>query len=210
MAEVMAGVHESRYLTMQDAGDGRRLTAPITSFLFAGCGFGGSCLPKDVSALVAHGRILGEPMTVLDAVLTTNMRQPQRTLDIVKRHFPSLSGIKATVLGLAFKPDTDDVRESPGLWMARELKACGASVSLYDPVAMETAKKVLPDEMNYHSSLASSLQDADVVLIMTAWDVFRTVPDLLAGRSNQPLVVDGRRILDPRRVTHYKGIGFGN
>jgi UDPglucose 6-dehydrogenase/GDP-mannose 6-dehydrogenase len=207
-ADVMRGVHLARYFTTPLDG-GKRVTAPITSFLYAGCGFGGSCLPKDVKALVAHGENAGQPMPLLDAVIKTNLAQPQRVIDILGRHFPTLNGLNVSVLGLAFKPDTDDMRESPAIPIVRELVKRGAVVAAFDPVANEAAKKVLGSEpVRYADSLENALRGADAVVLVTSWEVFRSVPDMLARASNPPLVVDGRRMLDKSRVARYAGIGL--
>jgi UDPglucose 6-dehydrogenase len=115
---VMRGVHLARDFTTR-LPDGRAIAAPITSFLEAGCGFGGSCLPKDVAALAAQGREANASMRLLSAVLEINRGQPRRMLELLSRHFPSLNGVRVTVLGLAFKPDTDNVRESPALPIVR-------------------------------------------------------------------------------------------
>jgi UDPglucose 6-dehydrogenase/GDP-mannose 6-dehydrogenase len=203
----MRGVHASAYLTLRDSG--RRLTAPIASFLDAGCGFGGSCLPKDVSALVAHGRGLDVDMRLLDAVLRVNRDRPERVVDGLKRHFPSLRGRRVTVLGLAFKPDTDDVRESPAFPIIRRLREEGAAVSAYDPVANEPARRVLGDDgIRFCEGLEPALRGAEAVLIVTRWGEFAAVPELLRDADPAPLVFDGRRMLDKNAVRRYDGIGL--
>ncbi len=208
-ADVMRGVHLARYFTTPLDG-GKRVTAPITSFLYAGCGFGGSCLPKDVKALVAHGESAGQSMPLLDAVIKTNLAQPQRILEILDHHFPTLEGLKVSILGLAFKPDTDDMRESPAIPIIRALLKRGASVAAFDPVANEAASKVLgSDPVRYADSLEQVLKGAEAVVLVTSWDAFRRVPDLLRDAVDPPLVVDGRRMLDKRRVARYAGIGLG-
>src|ERR1044072_1630103 len=141
----MHAIHVNNYLSTKLL-DGTRFTAPITSFLYAGCGFGGSCLPKDVKALVAHGENAGQPMPLLDAVIKTNLGQPQRILEILDGHFPTLGGLKVSILGLAFKPDTDDMRESPAIPIIRALLKRGAVVAAFDPVANAAAGKVLASD----------------------------------------------------------------
>ena len=207
VVDVMQGVHLAHYFTTS-LKNGTRITAPITSFLYAGCGFGGSCLPKDVKALVAHGEAAGLPMSLLDAVIQINLKQPQRVIDILDRHFPSLQGIRISILGLAFKPDTDDMRESPAIPIIRELLARGAIVSAYDPVATDSAKKVLPAErIRFLDGLEPALRGVDAVVLVTRWEEFQRVPEVLAGMDAPPLVVDGRRMLDKRGVMRYAGIG---
>ena len=208
IAEVMQGLHEARYFTTQ-LEDGTRITAPIASFLYAGCGFGGSCLPKDIKALAAHGQAAGVPMPLLETVIRINLNQPQQIIDILERNFSSLCGLRVSVLGVAFKPDTDDVRESPALPIVHGLLARGVTVSLYDPVATESAKKVLPvDRVRFLDTLESALTDVDATVLITSWDEFRQVPELLKKTEVPPLVVDGRRFLDKRQIARYAGIGL--
>jgi len=207
IVEVMGGVHASSYLTVE-TGSGERVKAPITSFFGAGCGFGGSCLPKDVKALTTHGEAQGLPMSMLHAVMAVNDGQPREITRILEKHFPSLSGLRIGLLGLAFKPGTDDVRESPAFPIARALRAAGASVKAFDPVAIETARQVLGDEVQYAKSLAECLEDVDALVLVTRWKEFEEVPEMLRGRPKPPLLVDGRRLLDKRSVDRYAGIGL--
>jgi UDPglucose 6-dehydrogenase/GDP-mannose 6-dehydrogenase len=204
--DVMAGVHESAYLNTNANG---RARAPIASFLEAGCGFGGSCLPKDVSALVAHGATHGVDMRVLRSVLDVNRERPGRVLEAIKHHVPSLKGKAVAVLGLAFKPDTDDVRESPAFPIIERLLAEGATVTAYDPVATEPARRALGAKpVRYAESLASALTEADVVVLVTRWREFGAVPDTLRKLGRSPLVFDGRRMLDKNAIDRYDGIGL--
>src|SRR5262249_37087657 len=132
-----------------------------------------------------------------------------QAIAILKRYFPSLSGRKVTVLGLAFKPDTDDVRESPAIRIVRELLAHGALVSAFDPVATESAKKVLPAaQIRFLDSLEAGLRDAEAAVLVTSWDAFRRIPEILSSLNAAPLIVDGRRMLDKQRFVHYAGIGL--
>jgi UDPglucose 6-dehydrogenase/GDP-mannose 6-dehydrogenase len=209
VTEVMAGVHNSHYLSPRLA-DGRRVQAPITSFLEAGCGFGGSCLPKDVGALVTHGREAGVPMRVLDAVIDTNDDQPSRLVDLARDSLGTLDGKRVSVLGLAFKPDTDDVRESPAFPVIRGLLAERASVTVHDPVANDAARLLLDtDDVAFADDLEHAVDGAHAVLIVTRWDQFEALPGILAGRDPQALVVDGRRMLGRDSVASYAGIGLG-
>ena len=125
VADVMRGVHEATYFNVVSE-SGERRKASITSFLEAGCGFGGSCLPKDITALAAQGRSLGVAMPLLTDVLEINRSQPEELLRLVRKHVPELAGTRVTVLGLAFKPDTDDLRESPAFPIIRALRSAGA------------------------------------------------------------------------------------
>jgi UDPglucose 6-dehydrogenase/GDP-mannose 6-dehydrogenase len=206
VADVMRGVHAARYFT-STLQDGKRVKAPITSFLWAGCGYGGSCLPKDTKALSAHGAARGQPMPLLDAVIQTNLDQPARMIGLLERNFASLENLRVTVLGLAFKEDTDDMRESPAIPIVKQLLERGARVTGYDPIARETARAVLPAATRYADSLEAALADCDAVLLITRWDEFKRAPGLLANRQPAPLFIDGRRFIEPHNVTRYAGIG---
>ena len=205
--DVMAGLHTSGYLTVPGS-DGHSNRAPIVSFLEAGCGFGGSCLPKDVSALIAHGALNGVQMSVLQAVLDTNQHRPDRVLEGIRREVRDLHAARVAVLGLAFKPDTDDVRESPAFPIIERLVTAGAEVTAYDPVAMDTARLVLGETpVRYAASLEDAVSAADVIVIVTRWREFEHLPALLRKLDRAPFVFDGRRMLDENEVEWYGGIG---
>jgi len=206
VADVMRGVHLARYFTTTTE-DGRQVKAPISSFLWAGCGYGGSCLPKDTKALSAHGTARGMPMPLLDAVIRTNQAQPSKMVALLEKHFPSLRGLRVALLGLAFKEDTDDMRESPAIPIARLLAERGAQMIAYDPIAGDAARAVLPAGVRYAASLEQALAQADAALLITRWGEFNRLPELLAGRADAPLLIDGRRMIDPRSVPKYAGIG---
>jgi UDPglucose 6-dehydrogenase/GDP-mannose 6-dehydrogenase len=208
IVEVMRGVHLSRYLTSREGTNGS-WTAPLAGFLEAGCGYGGSCLPKDVKALVAHGASLGTPLPLLEAVDRVNAGRADVMLGILRRHLPALRGAKVTVLGLAFKPDTDDVRETPAGPVIRSLLDGHAEVTVYDPVASGAADALFgPGRVRVAPSLAAAVADAEAVLLVTRWPEFVAVPELIAAREHPPLVVDGRRVLDRGRIARYDGIGL--
>ena len=206
VVDVMRGVHMARYFS-SPLPDGQRVQAPISSFLWAGCGYGGSCLPKDTKALSAHGAAHGLPMPLLDAVIATNLAQPQRMLKLLDKHFPSLLGVRVSLLGLAFKEDTDDMRESPAIPIARLLIERGAIDSGYDPIARETARAALPAEVRLVDTLAEAIRGAQALLLITRWTEFRQLPALLEGLAQPPLLVDGRRIVEPATVARFEGIG---
>jgi len=206
VVDVMQGVHAARYFS-NTLEDGRRVKAPITSFLWAGCGYGGSCLPKDTKALSAHGAAHGAPMPLLNAVIATNQAQPARLVSLLGRHFTSLKGVRIALLGLAFKEDTDDMRESPAIPLARMLIEQGAHVIGYDPAARATARAALPAAVELAPSLEAALADVEAALLVTRWNEFRYVPDLLRARTKPPVLIDGRRMLDPASYAPYDGIG---
>lgn len=206
--DVMRGVHLSRYLSTIRP-DGSRLQPGIVSFLAAGCGFGGSCLPKDVNALIAHGERAGIPMDVLKAVIQVNEHQAARMLELLQRHFPSLAGVRVVVLGLSFRPDTNDMRESPALPIVERLLEAGARVAAYDPAAGAEARKIFAGRsVQLCDSLEEAVHDAEAILLVTRWDEFRRVPALIERLDRQPVLIDGRRLLDKHSVARYEGIGL--
>jgi UDPglucose 6-dehydrogenase/GDP-mannose 6-dehydrogenase len=206
--EVMTGLHSSRYFTTP-LENGKVVTPPITSFLMGGCGFGGSCLPKDVSALVAHGRSKGVPMNLLQAVLDINRGQHERIFQLLGKHFDSLAGKRVAVLGLAFRPDTNDMRESPAIPIVQRLIAEGANVVAYDPAAGHEGEKTFKDGIDYAQSLDAALQGADAAVLVTRWAEFKRVPEILKQQGSNALLVDGRRLIDKASVPRYEGIGLG-
>ena len=205
IADVMNGVHHATYFNVTSA-DGLQHRAPITAFLQAGCGYGGSCLPKDVTALVGQAGSMDLEMPLLSSVLQINKTQPEQLLALIRPHYPSLKGVRVAILGLAFKPDTDDVRESPAFPIVRALRAEGAEVAAYDPIAKPDTH---PDMAGVRvaSGLAEVVKDAEVVIHVTRWDEFRKLPEVLHRLGRKPLVVDGRRNLDPEDYERYEGVG---
>ncbi|MDH2355958.1 UDP-glucose/GDP-mannose dehydrogenase family protein [Bradyrhizobium sp. SSUT112] len=203
-ADVMRGVHQAGYFTTRIGAE--RVTAPIVSFLEPGCGFGGSCLPKDVTALIGQGREKGLTLNLLRSVLDVNKGQIDEIMRLIRRHFASLQGVTVTILGIAFKPDTDDVRESPAFPIIRKLKIEGARVTAYDPVARPNGHEDLTD-VDLAESLREAVANAQVVILVTRWKEFSQLAGLLKELGRRPLVVDGRRVLDPEAFAHYEGIG---
>lgn len=206
-AEVMRGVHLSRYLTTPTA-HGTPVLAGIASFYEAGCGYGGSCLPKDVAALSALGREIGSPMRVLEAAAAVNDDQPGRLVAAVEYGLGCLARHRIAVLGLAFKPDTDDVRCSPALPVLRALVEAGAEVVAHDPVVGPAALAAFGLGVSHEADLAAAVKHADAIMIVTRWSEYLAVPELVAGVEPPPLVVDGRRLLDRQAVTRYAAVGL--
>jgi UDPglucose 6-dehydrogenase len=208
VVDVMKGVHLSNYLSPKVT-DGNRMQAPICSFLEAGCGFGGSCLPKDVKALIAHGERSGSPMPLLKAVVEINQRQPHEIIRLLKKHFSSLEGVQVSILGLSFKPDTDDMRESPSIPVVRGLLSEGAKLKAYDPIASREASKLFSSkDLFLCSTLEEALIDADAITLITRWEAFNKVPELLTRVNPRAILVDGRRMLSKHLITKYEGIGL--
>ena len=206
--EVTKAVHLDRRLSpLLPAG---RVTPAFTTYIQPGCGFGGSCFPKDVKALIEYGREQGSPMRMLESVVDINEAQPERMLDLLKIHFSSLNAVRVVVLGFAFKPGTDDIRESPALKVAHRLLEEGALVSGFDPIAQTEAEKVFgPGVIGFQRNLSAAISNVDAIVIVTRWAEFETIPAMLKTlHSPQPVVIDGRRMLDKSSVARYEGIGL--
>jgi UDPglucose 6-dehydrogenase len=171
-------------------------------FLFPGLGYGGSCLPKDVKALLKSAKDAGAPLTVLGAVESINQEQRKRFFRKVERHFGGqLSGKRVAVWGIAFKPNTDDTREAPVFYILDELLKANASVVVYDPEAMAGARARYGDRIAYAESSYGTLQGADALVVATEWNEFRK-PDfgLMKTLMKQAVIFDGRNIYDPRKM----------
>ena len=175
-----------------------------THFLYAGTGYGGSCFPKDVKALVHTAQEAGQGLRILQAVQAVNERQKQVLVDkIVARFGSDLRGRRFALWGLAFKPGTDDMREAPSLTIIEHLLARGAEVAAYDPVAMDQARRVLGERPGLHlvGQADAALEGADALVIVTEWKEFRSPDfDLIKAQLKQPLIVDGRNLYDPAFV----------
>jgi UDPglucose 6-dehydrogenase/GDP-mannose 6-dehydrogenase len=206
--DVMKAVHLDRRIS-PIMSNGKRIKPALTTYIEAGCGFGGSCFPKDVKALIAHGKQAGRPMKLLDAVVRVNHEQPQQVLLRLKKYFPSLKGVRIAILGLAFKPGTDDMRESPAIPIINHLLSHGAEISAYDPAARDEAKKQFGERnIEYCSTLEQSLEEVEAIILLTRWEEFGEIPKLLDEMDPQPLFIDGRRMIDKSSIARYEGIGL--
>jgi|GEM_PF-82475 len=249
--DVVGAMRTSQYLRCQTDPESEMRTeaigpiagiAPIADFLIPGCGFGGSCLPKDIGALIAHGKSLGASMRVLEAVRDTNATQPARMTALLEKEIKrekeigiekgiekgiengnGLRGLPVAVLGLAFRPDTADLRESPALSIIRDLLARGARVTAYDPAVLPESPSgggapleasVIASLFDGAVRLARSLEEAVAgargIVLVTRWGEFARLSELIDPLADPPVVVDGRRMLDKSRFKHYAGIGLCN
>jgi UDPglucose 6-dehydrogenase len=162
-------------------------------FLQAGIGYGGSCFPKDTKALVQIAGNVKHHFELLEAVIKVNNRQQTLLVEKAKKYFGSLKGKKIALLGLAFKPNTDDVREAASLVIAKKLVEEGAEVVAYDPVATENAQKMLQSSIQYAQTVTEALRNADAAFIVTEWDEFKTLPlSTFKQYMRTPIVFDGR------------------
>jgi len=176
-------------------------------FLFPGVGYGGSCFPKDVHALIQMGDNAGRSLRILRAVKEVNDHQRLRLVEKVVEHFgENLAGKKFALWGLAFKPRTDDMREAPSIYTVRELARRGAEVRGYDPAAMKEARRVLGDAVRLYDDDYSLLDGADALVILTEWQEFRD-PDFaqIKKRLKNPVIFDGRNLFEPADM---RALGF--
>ncbi len=182
-------------------------------FLFPGIGYGGSCFPKDVQALVKSGADNNFNFEILNAVMAVNETQKTVLMPKIKNFFRGdLKGKKIAVWGLAFKPDTDDIREAPALYMIEALLNGGASVTAFDPEAMKNVKELLADKIDYATDEYSALKDADALVICTEWGIFRNPDfDKMGKLMNDKVIFDGRNLFDNEEINskgfYYNSIG---
>lgn len=181
-------------------------------FLYAGAGFGGSCFPKDLAALSSMANDVGTTTPIIDAVQLINNQQKTLLAQKAQRHFGSIKGLTCAVWGLSFKPNTDDVRESPSLNLIDDLIREGAIVRVYDPVVKTLDRSDWLDRYSVCESRESALDDADVLFLVTEWDEFKSLDlEYLASVMKQKVIIDGRNLWDPKVCRsagfHYFGIG---
>ena len=182
-------------------------------FLFPGIGYGGSCFPKDVKALRKSGLDNNYDFKILDAVINVNARQKLVLIPKIESHFNNdLKGKNIAIWGLAFKPETDDIREAPALYMIDALLEAGCNITAFDPEAMPNVKRKLGDKINFADSMYEALSKADALIISTEWSIFRTpnfakIKDIM----NSPTIFDGRNLYDVKDVENegFKYVSIG-
>jgi UDPglucose 6-dehydrogenase len=183
-------------------------------FLDAGLGYGGSCFPKDVKALIACSKAYGYTPELLESVENINHSQPLKAVEFCKKTLGNLEGKKVAILGLAFKPDTDDMREARVIPIINQLLKEGTIVKAYDPVAINMAKNIFQNKIQYASTAIDCLKNADAAILITEWDEFKKLaPEDFIKNMKQPILIDGRRIYDPRTFRgklKFTAIGLGN
>jgi UDPglucose 6-dehydrogenase len=179
-----------------------------TAFIYPGAGYGGSCFPKDVKALKHSAEEVGYPESLLTAVEAVNERQKTVLFGKIKAHFGDLRGLTLALWGLAFKPNTDDMREAASREIIADLLAEGATVTAYDPVAMEEAQRIYQGEsrISFAKHPLAACQDADALIIATEWKEFRNPDfDAIKSKLRQPLIIDGRNLYSPAAI---RQLGF--
>ena len=175
----------------------------------AGVGFGGSCFPKDVNAIIAFSKSQGYTPRIFEAVLSVNDAQAKHVVHIAEEELGDLTGKRVSLLGLAFKEDTDDMREAPSIRIVRHLKERGAHIIGYDPIANKTAYVVFKDSIEYAQDIPEALKGSDCAMIVTPWEQFKTLqPVDFRQHMKTPFVIDGRRILDPEVFSRDERVRF--
>jgi UDPglucose 6-dehydrogenase len=181
-------------------------------FLFPGIGYGGSCFPKDVKALMHSAKEVDYEFQILDAVTEVNEKQKSHLVTKIKRYFGDITGKKFALWGLAFKPNTDDIREAPALEIISALLEAGASVSAFDPEAMNNVKNIFGNKISFCETTYDCLENADALIIATEWNEFRTPDfDKMLSLLKEPVIFDGRNVFDvavvEKKGFHYESIG---
>ncbi len=188
------------YEVMEAVGKDSRISP---RFLNSGAGFGGSCFPKDVKALIRKAKAIGYSPVLLESVITVNEKQPLLMTEILQRKIGDLAGKKIAVLGLAFKNETDDIRESRAIPVIAELLRLGAKISAYDPMAIGNMKRIFPT-IEYSEKAEDALKGADACLVMTEWDEFRHIESEFESMKKK-IVIDGRRVIKAKNID-YEGL----
>jgi UDPglucose 6-dehydrogenase len=182
-------------------------------FLRAGLGWGGSCLPKDLKAILAFARDLGVNLPIVNAAKQVNESQPMVAVDRLKELLGSLKEKDIAILGLAFKPNTDDMREAVSLKIIFKLLEEGSNVRAYDPVAVENSKKIIGGRIIFSKSAKECIDGADCCILVTEWDEFKGLkPEDFSKRMRRPILIDGRRFYDPNKFANkieYFAVGLG-
>lgn len=215
-ANEMANICELFGVDVYDVMDVVKMDKRISPhFLEAGAGFGGSCFPKDLNALLKAAGDAGYDARIIRSVLETNEAQPLRVVELLEKELGDLDGQRIAILGLAFKENSDDVRNSRAIPMVQTLIHKGVELIMYDPEATDNFKALGFDELAYAHGIEYALRDADGAIIQTKWpEISDMEPDVLVNLMRTPVVIDGRRALNPEKMlrggVRYRGIGWKN
>ncbi|WP_060788944.1 UDP-glucose dehydrogenase family protein [Geobacillus zalihae] len=201
----IANICEKVGANIEDVAYGMGLDNRIGSqFLKAGIGYGGSCFPKDTRALVQIAGDVQHKFELLEAVINVNNKQQVKLVQKAIEELGSLRGKKIALLGLAFKPNTDDMREAASIVVSKQLLEYGAYIKAYDPVAIENAKKVLPNEITFVDTIEEALLDVDVAFILTEWEQIKSIdPNKFIELMKEPIIFDGRNCFDLEYMKQY-------
>lgn len=206
--DVMNAVHLDKRIS--PIIDGQRITPGLVSFLHPGVGYGGSCFPKDVKSIIQFGQERGHALRLLEKVDEINVKQTSEFISLIKKNIASLKNVKVGILGLSFKPGTDDIRESPAIKIIHELTLEGANIHAHDPMANHAMHQILSPKyfVKYHESVDSLLHQVDLVLLLTSWPEYKKI-GILDVCKNMP-IFDGRRFLNKYDYPLYHGLGLNN
>ena len=196
---------------IDDVADAIGLDSRIgNQFLDAGPGYGGSCLPKDMKAIINLSLKVGVKPTMLNAVEKTNKQQINNIIKLMKQNIGKIKGKKVTVLGVAFKPNTDDIRDSMSIELIHRLIKSGAVVKIHDPKALDNARKIFHDNITYTDSIPSALKDSQCAIIMTKWKEYERINNKTTKYMKKKFLIDTRRILSDKNLRlKYYGLGLG-
>jgi len=174
-------------------------------FLRSGIGFGGSCFRKDIRALIWKSESLSYDSKLIKEVIKLNENQPHKIIELLEKKAGSLKGKKVSLLGIAFKENTDDIRESPAISIAAELIKKGAKISIYDPKASDNFKKIFPN-IHYFNDIEKCLFKSDACLILSEWEQFRQLSNVHFSKMKNKIIIEGRKILNPNMVDNFEGV----
>jgi UDPglucose 6-dehydrogenase len=179
-------------------------------FLDAGPGYGGSCLPKDIKAIIDFSTKTGVNPTLLTAVEKTNKQQIDSIIKLIKQNVGKINGEKIAVLGIAFKPETDDIRDSASVELVNRLVKLGGKISIHDPKAIENARKIFRDKVKYIKSVSAVVKDCNCAVIMTAWNEYKKINNESIKHMNTKFIIDSKRIVSNKNLNaKYFAIGLG-
>jgi UDPglucose 6-dehydrogenase len=190
------------YEVMKGVGLDHRISA---YFLRSGIGFGGSCFKKDIKALINKSESLDYNPKLIKEVIKLNENQPYKIIELLKDKIGSLKGEKISLLGVSFKENTDDIRESPAIPITTELIKNGAKINIYDPKASNNFKKIFPN-IHYFDDIEKCLFESDACLILSDWEDFRQLSDKHFSKMKNKIIIEGRRILNPNTVNNFEGV----
>jgi UDPglucose 6-dehydrogenase len=190
------------YDVMKGVGMDKRVSP---HFLRAGVGYGGSCFPKDLNSVISKSERIGYEPTLLKETNMVNRRQPFRMVDLLKRRLGSFKGKEIAVLGLAFKTDTDDVRDAPSIYIVNELLKNGANIRAYDPKAVYNFRRLFP-KIRYTESAKEAIRGSDACLVLTEWEEFRNLTDDDFALMRERIIIEGRKALHPNNVSEFEGL----
>jgi len=174
-------------------------------FLKSGIGFGGSCFKKDINALIHKAESSDYEPKIMKAIIKVNNDQPYKIINLLKKRIGSLKGKKVCLLGVAFKGDTDDIRESPAIPITNELIKSGVKINVYDPKASENFRKMFP-KISYFNGFRECISNSDACLILSEWEEFKKLSDNDFSGMNNKVIIEGRRVLNPNNVNNFEGV----